>query len=81
MPNSKIDVSKVMHQLHDKGVINLDSSIRDLLAPEGVGIVDPGSKLADYAVAWEHYVVVCGLQNKGAIHEINPAATHVAPHA
>ena len=57
---SQLDVKALANSLHDQKIINLDASLRTLLRPDVVGITNPGSLVASYAVAWDHYVVVCG---------------------
>jgi hypothetical protein len=69
---SKLDVKALAKSLHDQKIINLDASLRTMLHPDIVGISDPGSLVASYAVAWDHYVVVCGL---AAGEEIQQLAT------
>lgn len=66
--NNIKEVSDVLSQLHDSGVINLDKSVRDMLAPAAaLAELQPGSKVATSVVAWDGY----GLVIKGALE--NPA--------
>jgi len=66
--NSIQQVSEVLTQLHDAGVLNLDKSVRDMLGPSrALAELQPGSQVATSVVAWDGYGVVI----KGALS--NPA--------
>ena len=52
------DVQKLALDLHKAKVLNLDVTMRDLLEPTGIGIVDPSGPLQDNVVAWSEYVLV-----------------------
>lgn len=52
------DVQKLANDLHKMKALNLDVTMRDLLEPTGVGIVDPSGPLQDNVVAWSEYVLV-----------------------
>ncbi|MDO7888117.1 hypothetical protein [Hymenobacter cheonanensis] len=63
MPNSEgiTDVRKLAQELHDNKVINLNTSVGDLLkAAQGVGTINKGhgGDVMDSVVAWSGYVVV-----------------------
>lgn len=52
------DVEKLALELHEGGALNLDTPLRDLLKPQGIGVIDPNSPIADNAVAWSDYVLI-----------------------
>lgn len=70
------DVEKLASQLADAKMLNTDISVKELLKIDGVGSVDRASKVASYAVAWDHYVVVCGL-DPGRVVELPAIAQSV----
>jgi hypothetical protein len=52
-------VHDVLDQLHQGGVVNLDKSVREMLAPkEALGRLSPGSNVADSVIAWDGYAIV-----------------------
>jgi hypothetical protein len=55
-------VSKLLGDLHDSKIVNLDSSIRSVLGHDALGDLAPGSTVASAVVAWDGY----GLVIKGA---------------
>jgi hypothetical protein len=57
MPKS-LNVEKLMEHLGETGTLNLDTKIRDLMRPEGIGLVDPSDPVSDNAVAWNDYVLI-----------------------
>ena len=57
MPRSW-DVERAARNLSEIGALNLDTTIGDLLRPEGIGIVDPTDPVSDNAVAWSDYVLI-----------------------
>ncbi len=69
MPES-MNVEKLMHDLHEQGILNLDTSVRSLLKPEGIGMADPVSPVANNAVAWSEYVLI----TRGKPGDINEVA-------
>jgi hypothetical protein len=66
-------ISELALALHDKKILNIDSSLRDTLAV-GSPIFNNGDKVADWnIVGGSHYVLVTGLQ--GDLEKVaNPAA-------
>lgn len=52
------DVNNLLHDLHDKKILNLDTSLRAILQPQGLDQLDPGSKVGSAVVAWDGYAVV-----------------------
>jgi hypothetical protein len=57
--NNAAEVSKVLNQLHDSGVLNLDKSVRDMLNPaEAVSELQSGTSVATAVSAWDGYGVV-----------------------
>jgi len=69
MANAR-DVSHLLNQLHDKKVVNLDTSLRAVLAPEALDQLDPGGKVSTAVVAWDGY----GLVIKGDVATIADVA-------
>jgi hypothetical protein len=63
-------VSALARQLHDSKLLNLEASLESVLSMGGLDTLDPGGTRADYVIAWEHYVVVCGAAPGIAV--INP---------
>lgn len=57
MPKS-LNVEKLMDHLGENGTLNLDTKIRDLMRPEGIGLVDPADPVSDNVVAWNDYVLI-----------------------
>lgn len=65
--NSAQQVSDVLSQLHDAGVVNLDKSVRDMLTPAAaLAELQPGSSVATAVIAWDGY----GLVIKSALGDI-----------
>ena len=65
--NSAQQVTDVLSQLHDAGVINLDKSVRDMLNPAAaLAELQPGSSVATAVIAWDGY----GLVIKSALGDI-----------
>ncbi|MBO6554203.1 MAG: hypothetical protein JJ926_13475 [Roseitalea sp.] len=58
------DVQKLATELHNKKAINLDMPIRDLLEPQGIGVIDPSGPLQDNVIAWSEYVLVTSGKTK-----------------
>ncbi|MGB3406555.1 MAG: hypothetical protein WBA67_03590 [Jannaschia sp.] len=52
------DVQKLATDLHEMKALNLDTTMRDLLKPGGIGVIDPTGPLQDNVVAWSEYVLV-----------------------
>lgn len=69
MPDS-MNVEQLMNELHEQGILNLDTPVRSLLKPQGIGMVDPVNPAADNVIAWSDYVVV----TKGKLIELNEIA-------
>ena len=57
MANAR-DVQNLLHELHDKKIVNLDTSLRSILQPQGLDQLDPGSKVGAAVVAWDGYALV-----------------------
>jgi hypothetical protein len=52
-------VHDVLNQLHESGVVNLDKSMREMLAPkEALGRLSGGGEVATAVIAWDGYGVV-----------------------
>jgi len=75
---AQIDVKALAKSLHDQKILNLDASLRTMLHPDIVGVSDPGSLVASYAVAWDHYVVVCGEVAREGVQELATRAGKIA---
>jgi hypothetical protein len=62
MPTRRTDfnqVSEVLSQLHQAGVVNLDKSMREMLSPrEALGRLSPGGEVATAVIAWDGYGLV-----------------------
>jgi hypothetical protein len=57
--NSVQQVTDVLTQLHEAGVINLDKSVREMLSPAGaLAELQPGSAVATAVIAWDGYGLV-----------------------
>lgn len=69
------DIHRVVNDLHDKKIINADTTINELLSVKADHLTNPGSLVGSwYAIGGDHFVIVCGLMNPaGAV--INPVAT------
>jgi hypothetical protein len=68
-------VSSVLEQYHEAGVLNMDKSVRDMIRPaqQLSGLSTPGSEVAAAVIAWDGYALV--IASKAA----NPAElTNVA---
>ena len=57
------DVSHLLTKMHESKILNLDTSLRDVLQPEALDTLDPGSSVSAAVVAWDGY----GLVIKGSI--------------
>ncbi len=68
--SGSVDVQKLAEELHQHGIINLDTPLRTLLKPTAIGLTNPNSPVADNAVAWSDYVLV----TKGRPSAISEAA-------
>jgi methylmalonyl-CoA mutase cobalamin-binding subunit len=64
------DVSQLLSDLHDKKIVNLDTSLKSVLASPGLDSLDPGAKVGAAVVAWDGYAVVI----KGSIASIGEIA-------
>ena len=52
-------VQDVLTQFHNSGVVNLDKSVRDMLAPtQALAQLTPGSEVAAAVIAWDGYALV-----------------------
>lgn len=53
-------VSAVLERYHEAGVLNLDKSVRDMLAPAQAlgGLSSPGGEVATSVIAWDGYGLV-----------------------
>jgi hypothetical protein len=86
MPNSGgiTDVRKLAQELHDNKVINLNTSVGDLLkSAQGIGTVNQGhgGDVMDSVVAWSGYVVVtkgkpADMNQLGNVGKQNAGGTH-----
>jgi hypothetical protein len=65
------DVGKLLSELHDQKIVNLDTSIRSMLAPESLGILNPGVTVGAAVIAWDGY----GLVIKGAAPDLSQVET------
>lgn len=64
MPNSSsiTDVRKLAEELHASKLLNLDVTAKQLLgSAQGIGKVGKGGELQNNVLAWDHYVVVTGI--------------------
>jgi hypothetical protein len=52
------DVSNLLNELHEKKIVNLDTSLRAILQPQGLDDLDPGGKVSTSVIAWDGYAVV-----------------------
>jgi hypothetical protein len=53
------NVNSVLSQFHDAGVLNLDKSIREMMAPgKALSELQPGGDVATSVVAWDGYGLV-----------------------
>ena len=69
---TQTSVAELAQKLHDKKILNLDSSLKDSLSIES-SVLSGADKVADWnIVGGSHYVVVTGLGGLGAA--ANPAA-------
>lgn len=58
-------VNKVLSQFHESGVLNLDKSVREVMAPsEALASLDPGGEVATAVVAWDGYGLVIKSQTQ-----------------
>lgn len=55
------DLSTLVNELHQKKIINADTSVRDMLAINAGHITSRGQEAGWYAIGGEHYVIVCGM--------------------
>jgi hypothetical protein len=69
------EIHKLVTELQEKKLLNLDAPAKDILSLQSVVLRgnDP-SKYGWYVLGGEHYVVVCGLE--GRKDAINPAAVN-----
>ncbi|MEL7005784.1 MAG: hypothetical protein AAFN93_24100 [Bacteroidota bacterium] len=80
-----LNTEEVMQQLHDQRIINLDAPLRDLMKPEGIGIVDPNGPVSDNVIAWSDYVLITsGKPNsveeiRGIAKSLQEATTKITP--
>jgi hypothetical protein len=52
-------VQKVMEQLHEAGLVNLDKSVREMLSPkESLARLRGGDEVATSVIAWDGYGLV-----------------------
>jgi hypothetical protein len=71
MPTLK-EIQELAHEMHDKKMINLDLTGRELLSLKATALhVTKGEEVGIYVLGGDHYVVVCGAT---AGNRINPAA-------
>jgi hypothetical protein len=70
MPTLK-DINDLAKEMHDKKLINLDMSARELLSVSAAGLHNKGVEAGIYVLGGDHYVIVCGRVGQGAV--INPA--------
>lgn len=76
MANLK-DVRAVVADLHDKKILNADTSIKSLLAVQADTLTSGADKVADwYVVGGQHYVVVCGKVTDIATNPVANPITH-----
>jgi hypothetical protein len=61
------EIAKLATQLHEAKLVNLDASAVDFIGNNGLQVVDPAQLAGWYVVGGEHYVVVCGITDPGAI--------------
>ena len=65
MPKAR-DVANLLNELHDRKIVNLDTSLKSVLQPSTLDELDPGGKVATSVVAWDGY----GLVIKGNVASI-----------
>ena len=72
------EISGLANELHNRKLLNLDVSARDLLALQTsvLGGKDPSIYAGWYVLGGDHYVIVCGEHGPQA--QINPAAIQSA---
>jgi hypothetical protein len=71
------NIERLANELHDKGVLNLDTPVRSLIEPEGIGIVDPGTQISGHVLAVTRYVLVVALQGGSRVNEVMAVADAV----
>jgi hypothetical protein len=64
------DIHRVVTDLHEKRILNADTTINELLSVKGDQLTNPGALAGWYAVGGDHYVIICGKNPVGAV--INP---------
>lgn len=69
MPNLS-DIHRVVSDLHEKKVLNADTTINELLSVKADHLTNPGSQVGWYVIGGDHYAIVCGKNPAGAV--INP---------
>jgi len=52
------DIERLAIELDDNKIINLDTPLRELLRPQGIGVIDPTNPLSDNVIAWSDYVLI-----------------------
>ena len=71
MPSLK-EITELATEMHDKKIINLDLTGRELLSIKAATLQSKGEEVGIYVLGGDHYVVVCGAVDPGS--RINPAA-------
>jgi hypothetical protein len=66
-------VSGLLNELHDRKIINLETSVRSLLEPGGLRNVSPGSEVASAVIAWDGYALVIATKEASLV-EVSAAA-------
>ena len=61
MPTQK-QIAELAHSLHDKKIINLDSSMREALNVSSTVLNDPNIAADWNVVGGSHYVLITGIQ-------------------
>ena len=72
MPTPR-EISAVTRSLGESGLINIEASVKDHLMSDALTHLNPGELAGWYAVGGEHYVIVCGAQNRGGTVEMPQA--------
>ena len=67
------EVARIVSDLHERKILNGDTTIREILNSFSGEFITPGEKAGWYAIGGDHYVIVCGLQQVSDA--VNPAVS------
>jgi hypothetical protein len=71
-------VVRILSELHDKKILNLDTSIQSLLEVKGLGKLDPGNPIVEDFVYHSHkYFLVYKADSTPNLEEVNALAASI----